>query len=171
MFIDGIPSHKHFCLDLARLGLTLRNSGPSLHLEVSSHPVNVHHDLSNFAVEPSIKRHEHLLPTFLLRYEVYTYENLHRDELGDHTSIFFGNLENSGLITTLITGTIIIILLKTFLKVLKMILEQETHVSEFSIVLITSTMFKTFPYILRMSQEHETRVREFSFVFSFFVVK
>ena len=29
------------------------------------------------------KRHEHLLPTFLLRYEVYTLENLHRDELSD----------------------------------------------------------------------------------------
>ena len=27
-------------------------------------------------------------------------ENLHRDELSDHTLIFFGNLENSGLITT-----------------------------------------------------------------------
>jgi hypothetical protein len=48
------------------------------------------------------KRHEHLLPTFLLRYEVYTYENLHRDELSHHTLIFFGNLENSGLITTCI---------------------------------------------------------------------
>ncbi len=76
MFIDGIPSHKHFCLDLVRLGWTLRNSGPSLHLEDSSHLVNDLHDLLNFAIEIFNKKLEHLLPTSLLRYEVYTYGKL-----------------------------------------------------------------------------------------------
>jgi hypothetical protein len=45
MFIDGIPSHKHFCLDLAGLGKILIIPGPSLHLEDSSHLVNELHDL------------------------------------------------------------------------------------------------------------------------------